>query len=72
MMPDAGVCLEAFYLVIVAGDDNLFVFNLHHFDTFLNNMVSIVIFNVFLYPWLQLLQQQNSEFNRYIQTKCKI
>ena len=44
------------YLLIVTVEDDLLVFRLHHLDTLLNDVVSIVIFNVFLYPGLQFLE----------------
>ena len=44
------------YLMIVTVEDDLLVFRLHHLDTLLNDVISIVIFNVFLYPGLQFLE----------------
>ena len=48
------------YLLIVTVEDDLLVFRLHHLDTLLNDVVSIVIFNVFLYPRFKfLLTEEN-------------
>ena len=55
-LPVLGGHQAMIYLLIVTVEDDLLVFRLHHLDTLLNDVISIVIFNVFLYPGLQFLE----------------